>query len=33
MANSVDPNQTVSENEIVHLDLDQTAENGKEYRP
>ena len=33
MANSLDPNQTFSENDIVQLDLVQTAENDKEYRP
>ena len=29
MANSVDPDQTVSETDREDLDLDQTAENGK----
>ena len=29
MVNSVDPNQTVPENDSVDLDIDQTAENGK----
>ena len=29
MTKSVDPDQTVSENDSVELDLDQTAENGK----
>ena len=29
MTNSVDPDQTVPENESVDPDLDQTAENGK----
>ena len=29
MTKSVDPNQTVSENDSVEFDLDQTAENGK----
>ena len=29
MANSVEPDQNVPENDSVDLDLDQTAENGK----
>ena len=29
MTKSVEPDQTVSENDSVELDLDQTAENGK----
>ena len=29
MTKSVDPDQTVSENDSIELDLDQTAENGK----
>ena len=29
MTNSVDPDQSVPENDSVDLDLDQTAENGK----
>ena len=29
MTKSVDPDQTVSENDSVELDLDQIAENGK----
>ena len=33
MANSVDPDQAVPENDILDRDLDQTAENGKKCRP
>ena len=33
MTNSVDPEQTVPENDSVDLDLDQTAENGKKCSP
>ena len=33
MANNVDPDQTVPENDSVDLDLDQTAENRKQCRP
>ena len=29
MVNNVEPDQTVSENDSVDLDLDQNAENGK----
>ena len=33
IANSVDPDQTVPENDIVDFDLEGTAENGKLCRP
>ena len=33
MANNIDPDQTVPENDSVDLDIDQTAENGKWCRP